>query len=511
MRTIRLALVGLVFLTPSLFSKSFKPLISSFKSATTLTQPMVENLRSLTIRPRLLPVQTTTGLTSSSIQTGYARLLPDSGATLPAGVAIFGFKSGGILVSEAAVPASSLIQSGRIFVDVGGAVNTGLAIANPNNQDAVISFYFTDSKGTDFGAGAVTLLANHQISAFLNDKPFNGLKTMQGTFTFSSSVPVAAIALRGLVNERGDFLTTTIPVSPVGGAFGGDAVVFPHFADGGWTTQIVLINPGNVPLAGTLQFWGQGRNGSPSPVKVFINGTNDSTFRYTIPPRSAVKMEAQKAQDNLQVASIKLIPAASNNAPSGLAIFSFKNRGVTVSTTSVSALPAGNSFRTYIESSGTFGQTGSIQTGLAISNSLTSSATVQLNLNKLDGTPTGISTSINIPAGGQTAKFLNELLPDLLSPFTGVLEITAASSVTVSSFRARYNERGDLLFTSMPPVNDASLPSNAEIDFPHIVTGGGYTTQLILLSSDEAESDGTIWLYSQDGNALPSVQILQLQ
>ena len=53
------------------------------------------------------------------------------------------------MVSEAAVPATRLIQSGRIYAEIGGGVNTGLAIANPNNQAATISFYFTDATGKD--------------------------------------------------------------------------------------------------------------------------------------------------------------------------------------------------------------------------------------------------------------------------------------------------------------------------------------------------------------------------
>jgi hypothetical protein len=45
---------------------------------------------------------------------GYARILADFGSTTPSGVAIFGYKPAGVLVSEAGVPASPLITNGRI-------------------------------------------------------------------------------------------------------------------------------------------------------------------------------------------------------------------------------------------------------------------------------------------------------------------------------------------------------------------------------------------------------------
>src|SRR3954471_14183911 len=94
---------------------------------------------------------------ADSPEIGYVRLLPDAGAPAPVGLAIFGYRTGGVLVTEAGVPSSGLIPTGRIFVDINGPVNTGIAIANPLNEDAVISYYFTNSTGQDFGNGSFTL------------------------------------------------------------------------------------------------------------------------------------------------------------------------------------------------------------------------------------------------------------------------------------------------------------------------------------------------------------------
>jgi len=79
---------------------------------------------------------------ASAAVVGYARIQPATSNTTPAGMAIFGFRQNGVLVTEASVPAARLIQSGRIFAEVDGPVNTGLAIANPNGQDATITFFF---------------------------------------------------------------------------------------------------------------------------------------------------------------------------------------------------------------------------------------------------------------------------------------------------------------------------------------------------------------------------------
>ena len=157
----------------------------------------------------------------------YGRIQPVSTNSTPAGLAIFGLTEGGVLVTEAAVPVSPLIQTGRIYAEVNGPVNTGVAIANPNASDATISFSFTDADGVDFGQGQVTIPGHGQIAAFLNESPFNGGSTIQGTYFFIASSPVSVVALRGFSNERSEFLITTLPVSPLSSAVTGTSVVFP--------------------------------------------------------------------------------------------------------------------------------------------------------------------------------------------------------------------------------------------------------------------------------------------
>ena len=74
-------------------------------------------------------VRTTSGAPEFA-STGYGRLDSQDGNSVPSGMAIFAFRQNGVLVTEAAVPASPLIQ---------GAVRTGLAIANPNPADDLLS------------------------------------------------------------------------------------------------------------------------------------------------------------------------------------------------------------------------------------------------------------------------------------------------------------------------------------------------------------------------------------
>ena len=449
-------------------------------------------------------VSVTTQGTPAATQVAYAAIQPDAGRTTPAGLAIFGFRENGILVTEAGVPASPLIQGGRIYAEVNGPVNTGLAIANPSVQDATISFFFTDAAGRDYGQGSIVIPANGQIAKFLTEAPFNGGASVSGTFTFTSSAPVAVIALRGYTNERSEFLITTLPVASIS-PINGSSDIFPHFADGqGWTTQVVLVNSTDTAMTGMLQFVGQ--LGQPAPLAV--NGQLSDTFPYSIPSRSSRSFLTSGGSPNILIGSVRAIPDGGSSTPSGDLIFSYNTGGITVAQAGVPAIPPSTAFRMYAEESGDIssGAVGSIETGIAIANPSSTAVTVNFELTTLDGSSLGLTGSQPIPAQGQTALFLNQIhgFEGLQNPFQGVLRISSGTSpISVIGLRGRYNERHDFLMTTTPPIDESSPASNANMYFPQVADGGGFTTQFILFSGTAGQaSSGTLKSYSQSGQPL---------
>ena len=403
---------------------------------------------------------------AGGLTVGYARIQPAAAQPVPSGLAIFALRQQGVLVSEASVPASPAIGAGRLFAEVGGAVNTGVALANPNGQDATVSFYFTDSNGTNFGQGTTTIPANRQISAFLNQPPFNGGDTLAGTFTFSASPPIAAIALRGFTNERGEFLITTLPIMEIGGSSSATTTI-PHFADGGgWTTQVVLVNPLDSALSGTAQFLGPG-------------GDVIQTSPYTIAPRSSARVVTAGSGGSTRTGSVRIPPG-----PGALAIFSYKPGGVTVTEGGVPVLPPATALQVYVDSPG------AIQSGLAIANPSTAPADVTLEIS-------GASAGLSIPPGGQRAMFLSEI-PGLAG-LQGVLRITSATPIAVIGVRGRANERGEFLITTAMPVDETAASTASELVFPHFAEGGGYSMQFILFGRG---TSGTLYFLNQSGTAV---------
>ena len=456
--------------------------------------------------------------TEADRREGYGRIRAEAGSTTPSGIAIFGFRQGGVLIAEAGVPATEAVQEGRIFAEVLVPVNTGLAIANPNDTPATILFYFRDAEGERFGDGQFELGAHEQTAKFLNDAPFNSGELESGTFTFTSSVPIAVIALRGLTNRDGEFLMTTLPVAPLaaprtpfsGNTGSTDTVYFPHFTDGnGWVTQVILVNPTDRPITGTVRFLGPG-SGATAAAPAVLTLDDDRTgseFPYSIPAGSSQRFTTSNPSGRVTRGSVRATPNPGSVAPSGLVVFSFTNDEKTVSESGVPALPAGSAFRVYAESSGTPNQAGSIRTGLAITNAADTANMVTLEVTDLDGNlATGVApVTLPLPPSGQVARFLDEIFDSLPDDFSGVLRITSTADVAIVGLRLRINERGELKMTTTPPSIESDPPTTADRFFPHIVDSAGWSTQFILFSGIAGQSSsGTLSFFDTEGEPLES-------
>ena len=103
-------------------------------------------------------------------------------------MAIFGFRQNNVLVSEAAVPASVPITNGRIYAEVAGVVNTGIAIANPNATSTTITYYFTDRDGQNSPQGS------YDHRAERSDRQISERTSLQRKFVLLRHVHVYGIA-----------------------------------------------------------------------------------------------------------------------------------------------------------------------------------------------------------------------------------------------------------------------------------------------------------------------------
>jgi hypothetical protein len=201
---------------------------------------------------------------ASAVHSGGAQVVPDSGTTTPVGAGIFGFAPGGILVTQSGTPSATPTTHARIYVDMSGGHDTGLALANPSETpiDVRVSAFQLDGvtpAGTNSG---LTHLAGNGHTAAFAEQFIPGLPSgFIGVLDISAPSPIVALTLRSLVNARGEFLLTTFPIADFNQAAMGP-LVFPQIADSsGYQTQIILLNTSSAPSTVTVNYLGN--DGSP--------------------------------------------------------------------------------------------------------------------------------------------------------------------------------------------------------------------------------------------------------
>jgi hypothetical protein len=248
---------------------------------------------------------------------------------------------------------------------------------------------------------------------------------------------------------------------------------------------------------GKVQFWGHGAPGVPATVvEMTVNGATASSFNYSLPPRSVVRMVTAGARPEMNTGSIRVTTTgAAGGVPDAVALITSRNTGGTVSQASFAAQPTGTAYRMYVETSA---DPAWVSSSVAIANSSDSPNTLNLELTKLDGTPV-TSTSITLPANGQIAQFIGELFPGLQSGFKGLLRVSSSAPIGFTGFRCMSNSSGDFIFASTPPQNETASQPSGGLAFPLIAAGAGYDTQVVLFGQSGQAGSGDMLFVSRDG------------
>jgi hypothetical protein len=197
---------------------------------------------------------------------------------------------------------------------------------------------------------------------------------------------------------------------------------------------------------------------------------------------------------------VRLTPDPGTQTPAGAGVFRLTQNGVVVTESGVPSAVPTTLARIYIDKS--LGH----DTGLAVVNPGSAPLTVKLQAFQTDGsTQVGGGTfNIDVGARGHAAQFVGEMIAALPEGFTGVLELSAPAPFTALTLRSLTNGRGEFLLTAFP-IADLAQPAPSPIIFPQIADGGGYTTQLILLSAGEA-AQTTIRFIADDGTPLSVIR-----
>jgi hypothetical protein len=441
---------------------------------------------------------------NGTTQIGYASLAVHSSAD-PYGTAVFSFVQQGVTVTEAGVPASPPTNPARVFIDWRSSVlavpgqsnsgtiniNTGIAVVNTGTAAANVTYTLRDISGTILAVGNGTIAAGAHFAKFIDQLidvapnfslPANFQIAVQfASLEIAGDQPLSVLALRGTNNQRNDFLITTTPVADLTKPLSSSSIYFPQFVDGGgYTTSLVLLNTSSVVEAGALEILDD--NGAPLSVQL-VGGTAGSSFRYSIQPNGAFRLQTDGSPTNFNKGWVRLTPDAGTSTPIGSGIFAYNPADMLLSESGIPSAISTTHARIFADLSG------SHNTGLAIANITSSNASIAISAFQMDGaTPIGTSQGpLPLSAHGHDAKFADQFISGLPAGFTGVLDISSTTLFAALTIRSLLNERHDFLMTTFPIAN-ANAPAPSPIVFPQVVDGGGYVTQFIFISPAAASS-----------------------
>jgi hypothetical protein len=220
-----------------------------------------------------------------SLEPGASRILQTDGsgdlvsgaaevtASAEIGVsAIFSvFDINGNFVTESGVGSSEPLTDFVIPVDVTGSFNTGVALFNFGGESAGITIRLLDTTGQEVDRITLNLNGGLHLARFVAGpgQLFPAVSNFRGTLAVTSSVPVAAVALRQ--NESPLSYTSLPAVSRAGTktAFNLAQVANGAFAQGSFRTSFIVFNI----------------SASTANVEISLSKDDGSAFPVTIPGR----------------------------------------------------------------------------------------------------------------------------------------------------------------------------------------------------------------------------------
>ena len=420
----------------------------------------------------------------SSMRAGYGRIIPDSGDALPDGLALLSWHQNAVLVGETTIPASPLVASGRTLAVVSASRNTGVAIANPNPFPVNIDFHFTNSIGFDYGHNTITIPADGQVSAYLNQSPFNGGSAIDGTFTFRAvGGLVSATAILAVTNARSEFLMSAVPIVPINATVL-NGTIFPQWVHGGvWQSEFIVVNPSDVLVTGLINLHSS-------------NGTFVESLGYSIAPRSSQHLSPSTQSSSPIIGLARLIPTG-GPLPSAVELMRTTTSAGIVTESSLPAIAPALAFRGYGEFSTV------ARTGIAIVNLFGDDSTATVELRDLDGSFRD-RADVDLPPFGQVSLYIDEIPGiDSSTPFQGIVRVTSAEQIAVALVRVRLNERGDYLINATVPKDAAQTTLGPEVLFPQLAVGGGADMQFVLINPQNSGSNsGLMRFFAPNGDVL---------
>ena len=449
---------------------------------------------------------------SNQVQFAHATLEVPAGAIRPAGLALLDLRQNGAEVGEVAFPLLPFINNGRVYINEGASQGTNIAVVNPTDDVVTMFFFLTDRTGAQSNSGSVDIPAKSSFAQPVTAAPFFLPATASGTLTFSTTSRVAAQAFRTFTETNSSILISYLPIYDPYARETRPTTIPQYTTDLNWNSGFMLVNGTDQQLTGVVRFYSTGGDQtdptlSSTPVELTLDRGNFTEVPYNLAPMASDSFNTNGVETTV-AGYAQIIPDAGTFTPEASNVLTYAANGNGSLHAIVEAQIPASDLRLYTEYSGDFenSEPRTIVTSFSLSNPSDTPSDVTLTLVKLDGTPTGLSTTFTLAAQGHISNYVHRLaaFSSIPNPFQGVMLVHATGpGVVAFAMRQRISENGTTVGTTIGPLKE-NPGSDTTVIFPHVLDGGGYGTRFILLSDPAGPgTSGTLSFANENGAAVP--------
>lgn len=261
-----------------------------------------------------------------------------------------------------------------------------------------------------------------------------------------------------------------------------------HFASaGGWKTTFTLVNTGASGATAELDFTDD--NGNPIVLPLSLpqtgqTGMAGSTLQRTLGAGTVLPIESSGTGDTELQGEAQLL--ATGNV-SGFSVFSYQSlQGAKQE--AVVPLETRNASSYWLA----FDNTNGYSTGIAVSNTSSQTANIQVTVRNGSGGSVE-SHTLSLPPGGHQAFSLTGAYPETAN-LLGTLQFTTPSAGQLTVLGIRVNPQG--AFTSIPALVSSGLTAGS---IPHFASGGGWKTTFTLVNTGTSSASAQLGFFDDNG------------
>ncbi len=390
------------------------------------------------------------------------------------------FQSQGVLTSLVELPLTDPAATWWLPVLHDRLTDTAIAFLNTQAAPLTVTLQLHDGSGA-FGSAQEMTLQPGETSAFYAPGKWDLPDSFEGSLQLTANLPFVALAMRSTANSRGDILLTpySSPHQWAGPAY------FPQLvAGGGYSSEVLILNPSTEPLTARLEFFTP--DGSPTST-----GDMPESSDLSLEPGQFRRLQLLN-QGASFVGYLRVTPLSGAVTPLVSAVVTRWQGAAPVSEVSIPAsMPVTEEDFLLLERPWQ-------HSAVALLNPGDSPLTADIEILPSDDLPTGLSTQIEIPAGASGSFFLNERVADLPTHGSSIVRIHLSAEGAILPILGAYNSRNDFLMSALRGGELSTPPAI----IPRFATGAGYRTMLYLFPAGNTAAQGTIRVWDEKGDPL---------